>query len=651
MFKSSFLAATAAVAAFAFSVVDATEPDAAGAVDLEQVVVSAALFERAHIETGSAVTVIERQEIEQRQAVFVLDLLRDVPGLAVARTGGIGSQTQVRARGAEANQILVLIDGVEVNDPALGDEFSFAHLLTTDVERIEIVRGPQSAVWGSEAVAGVINIISRQDSDQPWRLHGEAGSFDTWRAGASTGFTGDRGHLRLAVETLDSDGSNASRTGSEDEAYDNTTFSVNGELHSGSEWRLQGGARYSDSENDFDPVDFSTGLPADGDRVSRSELLSTYTRLNWQPEARPWTGELGLRYTESDNRNFSDGLPDNATAAEKWAVSLRGRYRLPGVAGIDHHLSAGLEYETTDYRQRGMASPFGDPNQNQDMDNQALVAEYAASRGQWSTALSVRFDDNSDFDNEVSHRLSLSRHLNDDQGRLWAAWASGQKAPTFTERFGFFPDQFIGNPDLSPESSDAFELGFEQLLGDAGHRLSLVYFDETLEDEINGFFFDSDQGAFTAVNVQGDSHRDGIESSLKLMLGSHWQLNMGYTYLDADEPAAGSSADDRRQELRRPEHNGHVNLQFQSRDGRWNWFTGLNYTGDQLDRFFPPFPEPSQTVTLDAYWLLSSTLRYRLNEHFSAHVRGNNLLNESYENVFGFNTPGRAAFVGLEWRP
>jgi vitamin B12 transporter len=154
------------------------------AFELEDIVVTAGLQPISITDVASSITVISREEIEQKQVLYLSELLRDVPGFAVSQAGGAGSQTQVRVRGAEANHLLVLIDGVRANDPSANDEFQYQFALTSNIERIEIIRGPQSATWGSDAVAGVINIIRKKTVDSHF-LSGnvEAGSFDTFSGG------------------------------------------------------------------------------------------------------------------------------------------------------------------------------------------------------------------------------------------------------------------------------------------------------------------------------------------------------------------------------------------------------------------------------------------------------------------------------------
>jgi vitamin B12 transporter len=167
-----------------------------GRDDIDQIIVTGARTPLTINQIGSALSVITREDIERRETRYVADLLRSVPGFSVSHTGVAGSQTQVRVRGAEANHILVLIDGVRANDPATGDEFRWEYLSTGNIERIEVVRGPQSSLWGSDAVSAVVHIITRSDqSASSTRGYAEGGSFNTTNAGLNGVLVGDRWSL------------------------------------------------------------------------------------------------------------------------------------------------------------------------------------------------------------------------------------------------------------------------------------------------------------------------------------------------------------------------------------------------------------------------------------------------------------------------
>ncbi|HKI73785.1 MAG TPA: TonB-dependent receptor plug domain-containing protein, partial [Pseudomonadales bacterium] len=183
-------------------------------------------------DAGSAVTLITKQDIERQGALSLADLLRDVPGLSVSQQGGIGTFAQVRMRGAEANQVLVLIDGVEANDVSQGSEFNFTHVLATGIQRIEVVRGPQSALWGADALAGVINVITDPGAHAETSMHGtaETGSHNTARAALDMNWHGESGNLAFGASRFGTAGTNISRTGNEPDGYRNVTAHVSGHL-------------------------------------------------------------------------------------------------------------------------------------------------------------------------------------------------------------------------------------------------------------------------------------------------------------------------------------------------------------------------------------------------------------------------------------
>ena len=612
------------------------EPDSS---ELPVLVVSAARVPIPQAEAGSAITVISREQLERRQSAFLADVLRNVPGVAVSRSGTLGSTTQVRIRGAEANHVLVVIDGVEINDPSLGDEVDFAHLMTHDIERVEVVRGPQSALWGSDAVAGVINIVTRSAAgESAARGFVDGGSFSTWNAGAGLGLVQDRLTVDGGVSYLETDGTNISRSGDEDDGYANLTVNFKAKLAVSDRLELRAFLRHTDVDKDFDAIDFfTTGLPTDADR--ETEIQQSYGRFGGTFRAGSWIHRFGVTVTDTDNENFADGSFDSSQAGQK--VGLQWQSTL---SWAQHSLTAAIEREDEEFEQRGTATFFGDPNQDQDMDTTALVFEYRTRLWErLSLSLGGRYDDNSDFDDAATYRVAASLPIT-DAARLRASVATGQKRPTFTERFGFFADQFIGNPDLQPEESVAWEVALEQQLGKV--RFEIGYFDEQLEDEINGFVFDPNTFLFTAENQGGKSDRRGVELSVRSRLSDRVDLASSYAYTHADEPAAAGGS---QRELRRPRHQASLNLNSAALAERLNLNLNVTYNSEQLDLFFPPFPQPSQRLELSGFALLNLAAHYRLSERLRLVARVENLLDEDYEEVVGFAEPGRAAYLGIRF--
>ncbi|WP_374763272.1 TonB-dependent receptor plug domain-containing protein [Yunchengibacter salinarum] len=629
---------TAPVSALLFA---AALPAGVAAEGPETIQITATRAPRLISEVASPVTVITGEDLEKARIFRVADALKGVAGLSIARAGGVGGQTQLRLRGGEANHTLILIDGVEMNDPAASDEVQLEHLTVAEIERIEVVRGPMSAAWGSEALSGVINIITKKGAGAPsLSASTEGGSFGTVRGqlGLGAGGTlgdGRRWHLRGGLTASDSTGTNVSRSGAENDGYDNLTANLRGGLDLWGAVTLDMSARHVDTRNEFDPVG-ADGLPVDGDRVSKTEKTYLSGRLTGRFLADRLTVNAKATFLDSALDNFADGAPNGSTGAEELNLALEGTLRING----RHTLHAGLEREETDFTQAGAASPFGDPNQRQSLNNTAFFADWSGRPLDGvSLNAGLRHDDNSAFEDVTTFRLGAAWRLAHSGTRFFANLSRGQKAPTFIERFGFFPDNFIGNPDLEPERNLSVEAGLEQSLW--GDRLSLTVtgFSTRLKNEIDGFAFDPGSGLFTARNRDGKSKREGVEARLVARFSDTITGQANYAFVASRTP-------DGSREQRRPRHTAHGQLDWQVTPRLGLSLTG-DYTGTALDTLFPAFPEPARTVALDDYLLVRIAGRYSITDRVRVTGRIENLLDERYEDVIGFQAPGLAAYAGL----
>ncbi len=587
-------------------------------------------------DAGSSVNVITREDILRRNAPTISSLLREIPGFAVSQQGSEGAVSQVRVRGAEANQLLVLINGIEVNDPAQSSEFDFSQLSTNDIERIEIVRGPQSALWGSDAMAGVVHIItvpSSQASGIDFAV--EAGSFSTQRATATAQHAATRHQVKFSADYLTSDGTNISRAGSEDDGLENLTLGLTGRVSASDVIRISYTARYTDKTAEFDGVDFfTTGLPVDADNETESTYLYTGVTIS-HDISDVLDHALSLARTDTDNETF-DGSPVNAvTRASKDAI----RYQINAV-GNNHRVSLLLEHETEDYEQRGAASFFGDPNKNLDTETDSAAVEYRYDAERINLSASVRHDNNSEFDDADSWRITGNYKLT-DRTAVFGSAGESVKNPTFTERFGFF-DNFVGNPDLAPEQSLHWEVGVRSRSSDDRWQMALTYFDANLEDEINGFVFDAASGGFTAANINGESERHGVEFEAGFKPIEPLDIAFTYTYIDATQEDALQGDID---EVRRPAHIASLSMHYSWQQAGVNFVA--SYTGEQDDDFFPPVPPFQERVQLDAYTLISLSGYYEVSDNIRLTGRLENLTDESYEQVFGYASPGFGGYLGI----
>jgi vitamin B12 transporter len=594
-------------------------------------------------ETASAISILSKQEIQQRNANSIADLLREIPGFAVSQQGSRGAVTQIRVRGAEANQVLVLIDGIEANDVSQGSEFNFAHLNADQIERIEIVRGPQSALWGSDALAGVINIITipRVDSGTHHRLSLDSaiGAFNSQTIGANYLFSEPQYQFSLGINDYRTDGTNISRQGNEDDGYENTTIVMNGKYLTDNDLQLGFSYRQTNSSSAFDDIDYAvTGLPVDAD--FRTDAKQTYSMASaaFSLLDGRLKQSLSLSRSDSDNTNLTGQIsPDISRGTRDRVMSQTDLFLGP------HTLTFIAEHETEDYAQRGTASFFGDPNKDLTTRNRALAAEYRLNGDDLELSLSARHENNSEFQNALSWRTTAAWHANDTT-TLFASVGDATKNPTFTERFGFF-DAFRGNPALKPEQARSWELGLRQLIPAQEILISASWFHSSLTDEINGFVYDSVSAAFTASNNLTQSARQGLELDLNWHITEHMKLRGSYTYLDAVEDANGPDPQD---EIRRPRHHFAVNGNYAWQHSNLN--VAVIHTGSQLDNFFPPVPPFQIRVNLRRYTLVNIALNHDVSDQIQLRLRLDNALAADYEEVFGFRAPGRAASAGIHFR-
>jgi vitamin B12 transporter len=584
--------------------------------------------------SGTSISVLDRATIEALSLPQTADLLRLSPGVSVAQAGPIGAQTQVRLRGAESNHTLVFVDGIEMNDPASSGDFRFETLLADGVERIEVLRGPQSALWGPEAIGGVISVTTREPGgDAPVFGQVEYGSLRTWRAGGGVELGSADNGVVAQVSHLDTRGIDAVGSGGERDGYENLTLSLKGVAAPSSNTKVGAVARYSSAETEFDgtdPVTFLRADTLDATRI-RGLALRAYGEASFLDER--WKHHVEGQYLDTDNINRDGRTFLNRTDAER----LKATYQSSFETGA-HRLTAAFEHETQRYRADDNVF-FGGTNQRRRREQNSLVGEYRLTLGEaFSVGASIRHDDNDRFADATTWRFAAAAAL--PRGfRAHGSYGEGVTDPTFTEQFGFFPGSFVGNPDLRPESSQGLDLG----LGWTSDRLAadVTYFRTNLKDEILTTF-DSATFLSGVANASGKSRRQGIEASFDAEANEWLRLSASYTYLDAEEGQVAGTA--RSREVRRARHSG--SLAATAEIDRLTLAGAVAYVGKRRDVDFDTFSD----VMLGDYALITLSGRYRLTESIELTARVENAGDADYQDVFGYATPGIAAYAGLRVR-
>ena len=585
---------------------------------------------------GTAVTVISKQQLDERQTRYVSDVLRDAPGVAVNRTGGAGGSTQIRMRGSEGNHTLVLLDGAEISDPFQG-EFDFSGLLATDIEHIEILRGSQSALYGSDAIGGVVNIIPRRGKGElAFEALAEAGSFATWMTGGNASYGDDTFDVFASTSHHVTGGTNNARFGNEDDGASDTSFFVNAGLRPATNIELRGFLRYVETDADGDPQDFDffspkQGFVIDGNETSDTKQLYGNIQAQIVGWNDAWHTKLSYAFADTERHNFSGGFASFFTAGDRNKVSLVSALDLK-TGAASHRLTGAIDWKRETYQNLALGAP-SPINDKRELETTGFVANYDLEMADFNAGAAVRHDQNENFQDASTYRLQASYRI--DATRLRATAGSGVKNPTNFELFGFDPGSFVGNPNLKPEKSVGWDVGIDQRFWNNTAKLTLTYFQATLEDEIFTAFLPG--FISTPKNRTSQSERQGIELTLDAAV-EDWSLNAAYTYLNAQE--AGQ------QEVRRPPHIASLNLTYRFLE-RGSATLSLRYNGEQQDNEFI-FATPQDFVTLEAFTLVNLNASYRVTETLEIFGRVENLLDEKYEEVFSFASPGIAAYAGVK---
>lgn len=612
----------ASAAAFAACPAASQTPLPVATIELEEISVTANLTPTPAAAVGSAVTIISREELERKQVRLVSDALRSVPGVSVGRTGGFGGLSQVRIRGGEANHTLVLIDGVEVNDPAGGSEFNFAHLMVQDIERIEVLRGPQSALYGSDAMSGVVNIVTRR-GEGPARLTGfiEGGNRGTIAGGASLSGSTDRVDYLVGAGGLRTDGfssaaewrGNTEKDGHENiaahakfgfQATDNLRFDLVGR---GNDYYAEGDDQWYGTP----AFDFRYDL---GGRQAFGRAQATLDLFDGK-----WQQIVGASRFNHEYDSFYDIFAPTHYEGDKTRFDYKSNVFINSDR-LAHTFTFATDHETD--AMKGGFSAF-----DEDMTQTGIAGEYKL--GAWDKFFftgSLRHDFNDRFDDATTWRVSAAYLIEGTGTKLRSSYGTGVKNPTLFELYGEIPG-FDPNPDLKPESARGWDIGVDQTLFDGRLDFGISYFEQRVTDLIG-------PDGNTVVNEPGTSDIKGVEVSLAARPMDNLTLQASFTWQDPRDS-------DGVQLIRRPEFLGSFDADYVFADGRASAGFSVVYNGTQADEYGLNY------VFLDDFVLVHMRAGYKLTDKAELYGRIENLLDEEYEEVYSYGGTGRLGIVGM----
>jgi len=566
---------------------------------------------------GRAATVLTAEEMEQRGVTSVQDALRGLPGVSVSSSGA--SKTDVRIRGGESRHTLILIDGVNAG---AGDQpYDLSGFDLADIERIEVLRGPQSVYYGSDATSGVINIITRKADRSGGYARAEVGNggalafghavvADRWRLQADLGFREDRGYDHSVAGNGDKDG------------IRRATMGFSGEWSASDDLKLGFSSRRTEERYWYDGY-----LDADawGDRDERINLLwSEFTALD---------GRLTHRLAWQDTVNKITTHDDNPSESKlrRRAWKYRATYGLDGaVSSADQTLALSMERITD--------RVTGEVDRHWETD--AVALEYrGAFDNSVDVQLGLRHDDNSRFGTNTNWNAGVSWRVEGTPWRLHASAGTGLTYPAYIHILGWPPvggfPPTIGNPALQPEENRSVDLGVEYTLPSGRGTLDLTWFRERLEDKIEWIPAEDDDPNYH--NLLGTSRREGIEIAYRHDIADSLTIGAAYTYLDATDPD-GSVA------IRRPRHELALNAALRTFGGRGWVAADLRHVRDLTDSV------GGTTTNLPNFTTVNLAASYDLTDSARLTGRITNLFDKDYSEVWGYAAPGRAAWVGVETR-
>jgi vitamin B12 transporter len=592
----------------------------------------------------ASVTLLTNEDLTERQTRVVSDVLRDVPGLAVSRTGAVGALTQVRVRGSEGNHVLVLIDGIKASDPYYG-EFDFGTLIADEAAKVEVLRGQQSSLYGSDAIGGVIQYITLTGRELPgFTARAEGGSFGTAAGGARfAGFT-DTLDYAISGSAYHTDGYATARFGSRDVGSTLVNATAKVTWTPSSTFKLTGVGRYGYTDADTNNSDNNPASPLFGYTVDspgvyyKNNAFYGLVRADLSLADGRWNNALTGQIADTTRKGYDAGAFDYGDKGRRYKGTYESSFRF-GSDRVVNRLTGAIDFEREEF-ENTTPSAFVFQGRRS-TENWGFVGQYELTIDDaLSAGASIRRDENNRFDDVTTYRFQAGYRLPIGL-RVRGAYGTGVKNPGYYELFGYSDGRYIGNPNLRPEKSKGWEAGADWDIAQGKASVGATYFDSRLEDEIYTTY---PAPAFIATpsNRATRSKQHGIEAFVSARPIPQIKLDLAYTWLDSTENGVN--------EVRRPHHIGSLNATVFSDDQRFSGTLSVRYNGRQDD---VAYTDPSYIpvrVSLQEYVLVNLNAEYKLSERFTVFGRVENLTNEDYEEVFSFATPGRAAYGGIKAR-
>ncbi|MES0868591.1 TonB-dependent receptor plug domain-containing protein [Pseudovibrio sp. SCP19] len=615
MRNTSWIAATLKSGVALSALLSSTLASTAQEADLDEIIVIANRTETEAGKVGSTTHVVTEEDLKNDGATFVQDYLAQLPGISLTQNGGAGTLSTLRMRGQNGRYIKVSVDGLDLTDPTRArPSAAFQHILLADVERIEILKGSQSALYGGQAIAGVINIVTKRAVAGTVKQSGrvEVGSYDTKSVSYGVRGATDRADIALGVEHFRTSGISAvspKGKSADDDGYENTTLTAKGSYDLTENLNLYFAARGTKGITELD----SPGQP----------------NLKDDMHYRQVSGKVGANYLAFDDRFFSDFSvqvtdikreQDFEDASKQNSVFEGRKVKLDYLGEYDVSEKTKLNFGG-DWSKE--FSKTNDPIDDSSSIGGAFLQLMIEPLNGLSLAGSARFDQHSEFGSFVSKRLTASYEVNEDL-RVRTSVGNGFRAPSLYE----LNHPSYGNQNLEPEESLSFDFGIDKKWLDGQLSTSATYFNIMTDDLI-----DYDRSTSKYNQIKGTSRSQGVELEISYKPIDRLVLTAGYTYTYSIGP-------DKKRLAHVPLHDLSVGMNYDLTDDISLNVNGT-YLGENLGSDWP------NIVDMEDVFLLGAKASYDVTEEVELYVRGENLLDQEYELINGYQTPGLSVYAGV----
>ncbi|KUO60261.1 hypothetical protein APF79_01200 [bacterium BRH_c32] len=610
---------------------------------LDEIVVTANRTNTPYYAVGSSLTVIKPSE-DIFKSENVVDLLREVPGLSITEQGGKGKLATIFVRGSNSNHLLVFVDGAKMNDPANASNlFDFSSLSSFDIDRIEIVRGPQSTLYGSDAMAGVINIFTKRGNEtNQTRIGAEGGSNSYFNgnvttSGAYSGIEYFAGFSKTQTDGISS--SSVKYGNTEKDKFMRNSFSANLNYDFLDNYSFGANYKATKTESGLD----QDGMNGDDPNFTYDNQEQVFTgKLKGIFFDSRLKSHLGISFVRRISNTVD--LVDNirpSTSSDNYTNSGRLKYEFQNIFSINenHLLTFGIETEeetaNTNYISNSMWGPYESSFPKEKNRTTGLyLQEQATLFNSLYVSAGVRYDDNQKFGSVTTYRLAPAYFINQTSTKIKSSFGTGFKSPSLFYLF----DPMFGNPDLKPEESTGWDFGFEQYFLNNDISFGATYFSINFK---NMFGYDAN---YKTINI-AEAESKGIEVFVSVNILENIKINSNYTYTQTKDNYA-SSDDFGLELLRRPKHSAYVALSYLITN-RLTANLSARFVGKKWDKDFNAYP--AARVHIPDYTIFNLGASYKIIDQISINARVENLIDKYYEEILYYGTYGRTFYVGINF--